>query len=105
MKWLVSFLLGAVVGAGGLFVYLREIADAPDPIITEAAARPAPVAPGSAAGGVRQCHPERAFGCGPADPSGLPRNERDAIGARADGRRQRCRPSCWCRSRAFPTAS
>jgi murein DD-endopeptidase MepM/ murein hydrolase activator NlpD len=45
MKWLVSFLLGAVVGAGGLFVYLREIADAPDPIITEAAARPAPVAP------------------------------------------------------------
>jgi murein DD-endopeptidase MepM/ murein hydrolase activator NlpD len=43
MKWLVSFLLGVVVGATGLFVYLREIADAPDPIITEASAA-APVA-------------------------------------------------------------
>ena len=44
MKWLVSFVLGVVVGAVGLFIYLREIADAPDPIVTEAAARPA-VAP------------------------------------------------------------
>ncbi|MFC5459068.1 M23 family metallopeptidase [Massilia niabensis] len=51
MKWLVTFLLGVVVGATGLFVYLREIADAPDPIITDAGARPAPaVSPPVAAG-------------------------------------------------------
>ena len=44
MKWLVSFLLGAVVGATVLFLYLREINDAPDPIVTEAtAAAPLPV--------------------------------------------------------------
>ncbi|MBA4094900.1 MAG: hypothetical protein C0489_12550, partial [Candidatus Accumulibacter sp.] len=42
MKWLVTFLLGVVVGAGGLFVYLREIADAPNPIITDGGALPAP---------------------------------------------------------------
>ena len=42
MKWLVSFVLGVLVGAGGLFVYLREIADAPDPIVTDGAALPAP---------------------------------------------------------------
>lgn len=50
MKWLLTFLLGAVVGATGLFVYLREIADAPDPIITDAAAGPAPAVPPPAAG-------------------------------------------------------
>ena len=44
MKWLVSFLLGVLVGAGGLFFYLREIADAPDPIITDGGALPAPPA-------------------------------------------------------------
>ena len=54
MKWLVTFLLGVVVGAAGLFVYLREIADAPDPIVTEAsagapAAAAAPPAPQAAA--------------------------------------------------------
>jgi murein DD-endopeptidase MepM/ murein hydrolase activator NlpD len=42
MRWLVTFLLGVVVGAGGLFVYLREIADAPNPIITDGGALPAP---------------------------------------------------------------
>jgi murein DD-endopeptidase MepM/ murein hydrolase activator NlpD len=42
MRWLVTFLLGVVVGAGGLFVYLREIADTPNPIITDGGALPAP---------------------------------------------------------------
>jgi len=42
MRWLVTFLIGVVVGAGGLFVYLREIADAPNPIITDGGALPAP---------------------------------------------------------------
>lgn len=41
MRWLVSFLLGVLVGAGGLFVYLREFADAPDPIVTDGGALPA----------------------------------------------------------------
>lgn len=44
MRWLVSFVLGVLVGAGGLFVYLREIADAPDPIVTDGGALPAPPA-------------------------------------------------------------
>ena len=44
MKWLVSFLLGAVVGATGLFVFLRGIGNAPDPIITDAGIRPPAVA-------------------------------------------------------------
>lgn len=44
MKWLVSFVLGVLVGAGGLFVYLQEIADAPDPIVTDGGALPAPPA-------------------------------------------------------------
>lgn len=42
MKWLLTFLFGVVVGAGGLFVYLREIADAPNPIVTDGGALPAP---------------------------------------------------------------
>ena len=46
MKWLVTLLLGVMIGAGGLFVYLREIADAPNPIITDGGALPAP--PGAA---------------------------------------------------------
>ncbi|MGX4640005.1 M23 family metallopeptidase [Massilia sp. SYSU DXS3249] len=50
MKWLVSFLLGAVVGATALFIYLREVANAPDPIVTEAAAgAPAAAPPAGAA--------------------------------------------------------
>ncbi len=44
MRWLVTFLLGVLVGAGGLFVYLREFADAPDPIVTDGGALPAPPA-------------------------------------------------------------
>jgi murein DD-endopeptidase MepM/ murein hydrolase activator NlpD len=42
MRWLLTFLLGVAVGAGGLFVYLREIADAPNPIMTDGGALPAP---------------------------------------------------------------
>ncbi|MGJ9419864.1 M23 family metallopeptidase [Massilia sp. CMS3.1] len=42
MKWLVTFLIGLVVGAAGLFVYLREFADAPNPIITDGGSLPAP---------------------------------------------------------------
>lgn len=52
MRWLVTFLMGVLVGAGGLFVYLQEIADAPDPIVTDGGALPAPPAepaPGAAA--------------------------------------------------------
>ncbi|MDB5749142.1 MAG: hypothetical protein JWP72_3990, partial [Massilia sp.] len=45
MKWLVTFLLGMGVGATGLFVDLRAIADAPSPIITEASAGAAATAP------------------------------------------------------------
>lgn len=42
MRWLVTFLLGVLVGAGGLFVGLRQFADAPNPIITDGGALPAP---------------------------------------------------------------
>ena len=58
MRWLLTFLLGVVVGAGGLFVGLRQFADGPNPIITDGGALPAPPseappapapAPGSAA--------------------------------------------------------
>lgn len=49
MKWLVSFLLGAVVGATCLFIYLRQVNDAPDPIITEAGAGAAPALPAAPA--------------------------------------------------------
>ncbi|MBA4094858.1 MAG: hypothetical protein C0489_12340, partial [Candidatus Accumulibacter sp.] len=42
MRSLVTFLLGVAVGAGGLFVGLREFADAPNPIITDGGALPAP---------------------------------------------------------------
>ena len=49
MRWLVTFLLGVLVGAGGLFVYLQEIADAPDPFITDGGALPAPPAAPAAA--------------------------------------------------------
>jgi murein DD-endopeptidase MepM/ murein hydrolase activator NlpD len=37
-----TFLLGVAVGAGGLFVGLRQFADAPNPIITDGGALPAP---------------------------------------------------------------
>ena len=43
MKWLMTFLLGVLVGASGLFLWLREIPDDPAPVV--AAAPPAaPVA-------------------------------------------------------------
>jgi murein DD-endopeptidase MepM/ murein hydrolase activator NlpD len=42
MRWLITFLLGVAVGAGGLFVGLREFADTPNPIITDGGALPAP---------------------------------------------------------------
>lgn len=51
MKWLVSFVLGVLVGAGGLFIYLQEIADAPDPIVTDGGALPAPPADPPASAG------------------------------------------------------
>ncbi|THC40811.1 M23 family metallopeptidase [Massilia sp. Mn16-1_5] len=44
MRWLVTFLLGVLVGAGGLFIGLRQFADAPNPIITDGGALPAPSA-------------------------------------------------------------
>ncbi|MET0982698.1 MAG: M23 family metallopeptidase [Telluria sp.] len=52
MKWLVTFLLGVVVGATGLFLYLQEFNKTPDPVITDAGARPAPVAAPPAAAAV-----------------------------------------------------
>ncbi|NNG23462.1 M23 family metallopeptidase [Telluria aromaticivorans] len=42
MKWLMTFLLGALVGASGLFLWLREIPDDPAPVVVTAP--PAPVA-------------------------------------------------------------
>jgi len=42
MRWLLTFLLGVMVGAGGLFVGLRQFADSPNPIITDGGALPAP---------------------------------------------------------------
>ena len=42
MRWLLAFLLGVLVGAGGLFIGLRQFADAPNPIITDGGALPAP---------------------------------------------------------------
>jgi len=42
MRWLLTFLLGVLVGAGGLFVGLRQFADSPNPIITDGGALPAP---------------------------------------------------------------
>jgi murein DD-endopeptidase MepM/ murein hydrolase activator NlpD len=42
MRWLVTFLLGVLVGAGGLFIGLRQFADAPNPIVTDGGALPAP---------------------------------------------------------------
>jgi len=42
MRWLLTFLLGVVVGAGGLFIGLRQFADSPNPIITDGGALPAP---------------------------------------------------------------
>lgn len=42
MRWLLTFLLGVLVGAGGLFVGLRQFADSPSPIITDGGALPAP---------------------------------------------------------------
>jgi hypothetical protein len=42
MKWLATFLLGVAVGAAGLFFGLRSFADAPNPIITDGGALPAP---------------------------------------------------------------
>lgn len=33
MRWLMTFLLGALVGASGLFLWLREVPDAPVPVV------------------------------------------------------------------------
>lgn len=47
MKWLMTFLLGALVGAGGLFVLLRAVPDDPAPVV--AAAPPPPPVPAAPA--------------------------------------------------------
>jgi murein DD-endopeptidase MepM/ murein hydrolase activator NlpD len=45
MKWLLTFLAGAIIGAGSLFVFLRQIPADPSPVvITTAGALPAPAA-------------------------------------------------------------
>jgi murein DD-endopeptidase MepM/ murein hydrolase activator NlpD len=45
MKWLLTFLAGAIIGAGSLFVYLRQIPSEPAPLVTTTAgALPAPAA-------------------------------------------------------------
>lgn len=44
MRWLMSFVLGVLVGAGGLFVLLRAVPDDPAPPAAHATATAAPVA-------------------------------------------------------------
>lgn len=44
MKWLMSFLLGVLVGAGGLFVMLRAVPDEPAPSVAAAPAAGVPAA-------------------------------------------------------------
>ncbi len=44
MKWLMSFLLGVLVGAGGLFVMLRAVPDEPAPSVAAAPAGGVPAA-------------------------------------------------------------
>jgi len=46
MRWLMTFLLGVLVGAGGLFVALRAVPDDPAPVVA-AAPPPAPGVPAS----------------------------------------------------------
>lgn len=48
MRWLLTFLLGVVVGAGGLFAWLRQLPprETPQPVLTQSGhALPAPAAP------------------------------------------------------------
>ena len=59
MRWLVTFLLGVLVGAGGLFVGLRQFADAPNPIITDGGALPAPPNDPPQAGGAPAANGDR----------------------------------------------
>ena len=59
MRWLVTFLLGVLVGAGGLFVGLRQFADAPNPIITDGGALPAPPSDPPRAGGAPAANGDR----------------------------------------------
>ena len=59
MRWLVTFLLGVLVGAGGLFVGLRQFADAPNPIITDGGALPAPPSDPRRAGGAPAANGDR----------------------------------------------
>ncbi|UVW30235.1 M23 family metallopeptidase [Massilia sp. H6] len=47
MKWLMTFLLGVLVGASGLFLWLREVPDDPAPVVASAPA-PAPAPIGAA---------------------------------------------------------
>jgi len=41
MRWLMTFVLGVLVGAGGLFVLLRAVPDDPAPVVATAPAAPA----------------------------------------------------------------
>ena len=51
MKWLLTFLAGVVLGAGALFIYLREIGQQPGPVTVVSApagaAAPAALPPAS----------------------------------------------------------
>jgi peptidoglycan LD-endopeptidase LytH len=50
MRWLLSFVLGVIVGAAGLFVWLRQLPhDPPQPVVTASGhALPSPAAPSDA---------------------------------------------------------
>ena len=61
MKWLMTFLAGALVGAGVLFVFLNEVPEEPAPVAAVAPPPPAPaVAPTSAPSSVPPAAPDAA---------------------------------------------
>ena len=61
MKWLMTFLAGALVGAGVLFVFLNEVPEEPAPVAAVAPPPPAPaVAPTSAPTSVPPAAPDAA---------------------------------------------
>jgi peptidoglycan LD-endopeptidase LytH len=46
MRWLMTFLLGVLVGAGGLFAWLRQVPHDPAPTTVATGSLPAPAGPG-----------------------------------------------------------
>ena len=61
MKWLMTFLAGALVGAGVLFVFLNEVPEEPAPVAAVAPPPPAPaVAPTAAPSSVPPAAPDAA---------------------------------------------